>query len=104
VSCTSLNSYDRWKPSASQQVTIVPHSQEWRCNTDKRLSVSPTSTCVIIDGIALVQALAKPKEAKTFGEYSDALYSIQEEADTRMVLHACEAKTKGVQKNRCHKQ
>ena len=43
MSCTSLNSYNRWKPSASQQVTIVPHSQEWRCNTDKSVGLTDSN-------------------------------------------------------------
>ena len=29
------------------------------------------ATCVIIDGHALIQALGKPKESHTFGDYSD---------------------------------
>jgi len=39
--------------------------------TQTSLPASRTSTCVIIDGMALVQVLAKPK-AKTFSDYSDA--------------------------------
>ena len=74
----------------------------WRvkiCNTDKSAGLTDFNMryhrLITLITEALVQALAKPKEAKTFGEYSDALSSIQEEADTRMVLHACEAKAKG---------
>ena len=35
------------------------------------LPASDTSTCTIVDGMALIQAMGKAKEIKTFGEYAE---------------------------------
>ena len=37
---------------------------------------SQSPTCVVIDGMALVQALGKPKDSKTFGDYADRFAAI----------------------------
>ena len=36
-----------------------------------RIPVSDTPTCIIVDGMALIQAMGKPKDAKTFGDYAE---------------------------------
>lgn len=40
--------------------------------TQPSLPRSQAPTCIIIDGMAMVQTLGKPKGAESFGDYADA--------------------------------